>query len=164
MDYTLVRKNVKNINLRVRADGSVTVSAPKRVPKKEIDAFVASREDWIIAAKERVKHSRMPDAMHTDQEALAMLLPVAERMLALAPFLKKMPEIKLRHMTSCWGVCHPKKRYITLNKALCDKPVEAIEYVILHEYVHFINPNHGKEFHQMMAHLMPDYKERKKLL
>lgn len=164
MDYTLVRKKVKNINLRVRADGSVAVSAPKRVPKKEIDAFVASRQEWILAAQERLKAHAMPQNTHTDEACMEKFLPIAERMLPLATFLKRLPEIRVRQMTSCWGVCHPKKGYITLNKALYDKPTEAIEYVILHEFVHFIIPNHSKEFHRLMAHLMPDYKERKRLL
>lgn len=43
----LVRSRVKNVNLRVRRDGSVRVSAPSRVPLAEIERFVASKRDWI---------------------------------------------------------------------------------------------------------------------
>jgi len=52
MDYTLERKKVKNINLRVKHDGSVYVSAPKRVPVREIEAFIISRSDYIRRAAE----------------------------------------------------------------------------------------------------------------
>lgn len=38
IDYTLTRRRVRNLNLRVRADGSVAVSAPARVPLAAVDA------------------------------------------------------------------------------------------------------------------------------
>jgi len=50
MDYTLERKKVKNINLRVKHDGSVYVSAPKRVPVSEIEGFIISRSEYIRRA------------------------------------------------------------------------------------------------------------------
>ena len=50
MDYTLERKKVKNINLRVKHDGSVYVSAPKRVPVREIEGFIISRSEYIRRA------------------------------------------------------------------------------------------------------------------
>ncbi len=45
----LVRKRVKNVNLRVRGDGSVVVSAPPRVPLDEIMRFIDSKDAWIQA-------------------------------------------------------------------------------------------------------------------
>jgi len=47
--YTLTYKRVKNLNLRVRADG-IFVSAPYRTPPETADAFVLHRADWIRAA------------------------------------------------------------------------------------------------------------------
>lgn len=48
--YSLERKPVKNLNLRVRKDGSVWVSADAGVPCEEIDAFVASKAPYILKA------------------------------------------------------------------------------------------------------------------
>ena len=48
--YQLERKNVKNLNLRVRKDGSVFVSANDRVPYKEIDLFIQSKASYILKA------------------------------------------------------------------------------------------------------------------
>lgn len=53
--YYLEQKNVKNLNLRVRKDGSVYVSANESVPRKEIDAFVCSKASYIIRAVEKFK-------------------------------------------------------------------------------------------------------------
>ncbi len=74
------------------------------------------------------------------------------------------PEIKIRHMTSRWGSCRPRKNSITLNSRLIEKPISCIEYVVLHEFAHFIHPNHSKKFYDFVSSLMPDWKERKELL
>ena len=49
----LTRKRVRNVNLRVRRDGAVCVSAPARVPQSEIERFVRSKRDWIEQALAR---------------------------------------------------------------------------------------------------------------
>lgn len=51
--FNLERKPVKNLNLRVRKDGSVWVSADAGVPCEEIDAFVASKAPYILKALDR---------------------------------------------------------------------------------------------------------------
>lgn len=53
IEYEIIRKNVKNINLRVKRDSSVVVSANKLVPKAAIEAFVLKNAEKIIAASER---------------------------------------------------------------------------------------------------------------
>lgn len=74
------------------------------------------------------------------------------------------PTIKLRMMTSRWGSCIPAKHSITLNKKMIHYPIAFIEYVILHEFVHFIQPNHSKAFYRIIEHHMPDYKARIQLV
>ncbi len=46
--YDLVRKRVKNINLRIRPDGSITVSAGERVPIKRVQEFILSKAEYIL--------------------------------------------------------------------------------------------------------------------
>ncbi|MCM1187217.1 MAG: M48 family metallopeptidase [Lachnoclostridium sp.] len=74
------------------------------------------------------------------------------------------PQIKIRRMTSRWGSCQPVRGIITLNSRLIEAPRESIEYVVLHEFAHFIHPNHSKDFYAFVAKLMPDWKERKAVL
>ncbi|SDR74957.1 M48 family metallopeptidase [Parafannyhessea umbonata] len=54
IDVTVTRKRVSRVNLRVRRDGSVAVSAPARVPLAQVRAFVESREDWVRSARAQV--------------------------------------------------------------------------------------------------------------
>lgn len=55
IEYSLIRKNVKNINLRIKRDGSVVVSASPAVPKEIINEFVADNGGRILSAVEKCK-------------------------------------------------------------------------------------------------------------
>jgi predicted metal-dependent hydrolase len=73
-------------------------------------------------------------------------------------------EIKIREMKSLWGSCNVRKRKISYNFHLIEKPIEAIEYVVLHEISHIPYPNHQEKFWKFLEGYMPDWKARKKLL
>lgn len=55
----LARKRVKNINLRVRSTGEVTMSAPVWVSDAEVRSFVTSHEDWILDKIEAARAKRL---------------------------------------------------------------------------------------------------------
>lgn len=74
------------------------------------------------------------------------------------------PEIKVNYMTSKWGVCYTARNKIVLSTRLIHYPVECTEYVLLHEYCHFIEPNHSPRFWYLVESYMPDYKKWKQLL
>ena len=73
-------------------------------------------------------------------------------------------QIKIRNMKTLWGSCNIKKKTITYNYKLIEKPIEAIEYVVLHEISHIPFPHHQKEFWDYIESFMPDWKARKNLL
>ena len=55
LEYSLERKNVKNLNLHVRKDGSVYVSANATVPEDKIEEFLISKGTFIRNAQEKFK-------------------------------------------------------------------------------------------------------------
>ena len=55
ISYQLTQKPVKNLNLRIRKDGSVSVSANTLVPLSEIDAFVIAKGDYVMNAIDKFK-------------------------------------------------------------------------------------------------------------
>lgn len=166
ISYQLTYKKVKNLNMRVHPDGTVWVSAPKRVSVSEIDRFVESKANWLAAARERLQaRTTVPKDTHSNQECLALFTMISDRIYPMfAAKIGEKPELRVRWMKSRWGVCYPAKHRITLNQQLFEKPLAAIEYVVLHEYMHFLYPNHQKGFHAAMAKAMPDYQERRSLL
>ena len=68
--------------------------------------------------------------------------------------------LSIKTMSSRWGSCNPKKGYINLNLSLVKMPKRLIEYVALHEVIHFFHYCHDKNFYAMMSQKMPDWRER----
>ena len=218
--YQLERKPVKNLNLRIRSDRSIYVSANSAVPIDEIDLFVISKASYISDAIERfnemAKYKPQPkqyvsgETFYIQGRALRLQVNKAEKdsilsdgvylylsvkdpedtvrknrivnrylnkqckvvfeetMNLIYPVFKKYdvcyPELRIRNMETRWGTCLAKKGIITLNKRLLEAPRTCIEYVVMHEFCHFIHPNHSKRFYSFLTMLMPDWKERKALL
>lgn len=67
-------------------------------------------------------------------------------------------------MKSQWGNCRPKNGVLTFNVFLAFVPVKCMEYVVVHEFVHFLYPNHSKEFYKCVEKYLPDWRERKREL
>lgn len=220
INYTLERKSVKNINLRIKADQSVFVSAPKDVAAKLVDAFVIEKSAYILRAIKRFKDKKRfetldnsfvdgesvklfgrnmrlkiktasRNAVESDESYVTLFVKdsknveMKKRLLdtwlrkkcmeevtaickKVYPKVKKygieFPEIQMREMVSRWGSCSPKKGFVTFNTALVTMPVSCIEYVVTHEFTHFLYPNHSKKFYEQLATFMPDWEERKRRL
>ena len=111
--YTLTRRRVRNINLRVRADGSVAASASPRVPAAYVDAFVTARADWVRTAQARAAARREREAAEAPAlppkaEALAYMQALCRayypQFAATCPG-GAMPKIAVRDMNTRWGSC-----------------------------------------------------------
>ena len=74
------------------------------------------------------------------------------------------PNLKIRKMTTRWGVCNTKNHNVTLNYQLSKYDISCLDYVIVHELSHFIYPDHSKKFWQLVSKYYPKYKECKKML
>lgn len=210
--YTLVTKQVKNINMRISSKGEVVVSANPFVPMDKIDDFVSSKVSWIVkhqkSMQERSQKSMIDDKhivlfgnslkirkttgkynhVSYDKDTLyVQCREQADPEKVIRQFLDKLcrdvfldiatltfrslsdyhlefPDVKIRDMKSRWGSCTPTKNSITLNRKLIHYPFEFIEYVVLHEFVHFIQPNHSKAFYNIIENYMPDYKTRMEMV
>ena len=67
-------------------------------------------------------------------------------------------------MKTRWGTCNYRTKLIWINVRLAEKPPKCIEYVVLHELVHTVIPDHGERFKAMMDTYMHDWRERRRLL
>ena len=74
------------------------------------------------------------------------------------------PMIRFRAMVSRWGSCQPRRKVLTFNRRLIEMPKICIEYVVLHEFVHFLQADHSRRFYALMTMFMPDWKKRAQLL
>ncbi len=217
VEYTIVRKKVKNLKLKVKTDLTVEVVANKYVSVNYIHEFVEKNLDWLLSTKSKIEEKtlikkityidddiiyflgspykiklvlstenniqlnddiiyfNLTQAIFDNFEAKEKLLEnwyrkqaseiYSERLKIIFPLMKNYkisyPDIKLRKMKSCWGTCHYTKGFIVLNTLLIKYPLESIDYVILHELVHFIHNNHSKDFYHTLEQIMPEWKNYK---
>lgn len=220
ISYCLERKEVKNLNLRIKRDGSVYVSANDIVSVEEIDSFVYKKANYICKAVDKFNEiilnaskpkqyvsgetfvvlgrnlrlrvqnadieSISSDGVYiylnvTDTEDFEKKQRIVENFLdkqrkevfedilsvyysIFGKYGVKYPKLRIRQMDTRWGSCLVKKGIITLNKRLIEAPRNCIEYVVMHEYCHFIHPDHSKRFYNFLNIIMPDWRERKKML
>ncbi|MDC8448173.1 MAG: M48 family metallopeptidase [Nitrospira sp.] len=65
----------------------------------------------------------------------------------------------LQRMKTKWGGCNHKARHIRLNTELVKKPKDLLEYVIVHEMIHLIEPRHSERFISLLATHYPTWRE-----
>ena len=89
-----------------------------------------------------------------------------ERLDKCALLFDNIPKYKLRirKMTTRWGVNNRGNNTITLNSELIKKDVTLIDYVCIHELCHFIQANHSKLFWDEVGKRYPNYKEARRRL
>ncbi len=75
----------------------------------------------------------------------------------------KAPQIHVRPMARKWASISTAGR-LTLNSDILDIPQELGEFIIVHELVHLLAPNHGKVFKSFMQAYLPDWEEREQRL
>ena len=220
INFTVTRKNVKNINLRVNPNLEVLVSANDSVPLEFIKEFVLSKAKWIenrLDYYKKTQDIKQSEKEYVNGEAFRYLgrqyrLKVFESneekvkyyrgyihlyINNLNDFNKKelliekwyeerseiifrdsldrmynrvksydieYPHLDIRKMSTRWGSCYPENNKIILNSSLIKAPKDCIDYVVLHELVHFKYKNHTNEFYRLLDILMPDWQDKKKIL
>lgn len=161
--YKLTKSKIKNMYIYIK-DGEVTVKAPIRIKDKYIYEFVNKKAEWIYSKiKQNQKDPQLPEKI--EQEDIEKLeLTVKNSIQKYSKLLKEKPnKVKIKDIKYAWGSCSS-NRNISINKKLGNKNEKVIEYVVLHEMCHLKYMNHSKEFWNLVATYMPEYKEYKKML
>ncbi|MDP3705322.1 MAG: SprT family zinc-dependent metalloprotease [Legionellaceae bacterium] len=70
----------------------------------------------------------------------------------------------VRLMNTRWGSCHVVSKRISLNLKLIQKPLDCLEYVLVHEMVHLHEANHSHRFYALMDKFLPSWRKSKSLL
>lgn len=76
----------------------------------------------------------------------------------------KVNEWGIKSMKTRWGSCNTIRKRIWLNLNLMQKPLICLEYVLVHEMVHLLEPSHNKRFYGLMSSFMPAWQDYKRLL
>ncbi|MDM5250095.1 SprT family zinc-dependent metalloprotease [Lysinibacillus sp. G4S2] len=220
IDFFVERKDVKNVNLNIKPDMTVHVSANEKVPLNFIYDFVKSKGQWIIkhikqfeevlplkqnereyvsgesfkylgkqyrlrveqSTNETVKYFRgfiylqlqnptdfskkekMMDAWYKEKAYKVFGESLNKMLVLIEKYGVERPSLEIRMMKARWGSAQIDNKTILINTELIKAPKYCIDYVILHELVHFKYNNHSDSFYNMLFTLMPDWEKRKKIL
>lgn len=69
------------------------------------------------------------------------------------------PNLRIRKMTTRWGVCNVVTHNITLNLELMKRDISYLDYVIIHEMSHLIYGDHSQKFWALVGENLPNYKK-----
>ena len=127
-----------------------------------------------VATSIAVKHSRLllrvPKRASTEKKRAVLAEWYREQMKAVVPLLiaKWAPvigvtveRVYMQQMKTKWGSCNPRARSVRLNTELAKKPKECLEYIVLHEMTHLLEPTHNTRFTAMMDRFMPGWRLRR---
>jgi predicted metal-dependent hydrolase len=67
----------------------------------------------------------------------------------------KVARVFVRRMKTKWGSCNSRAGTVRLNTDLAKKPRECLEYIVVHEMVHLLEPTHNARFIALMERFMP---------
>jgi len=220
INYEVHRKNVKNLNINLKPNLVIHVSAHNDVPEETVHKFVKKKAPWIIKNlqyfeksltdlsgdkeyvsgetfkylgrqyrlkviqskdegvkcqrgyfiikvrnKKSTKHKEFLLKQWYQEKSNITFTDCLDNMLEkIQKYGVEKPSIRIRHMKARWGSCLEKSKIILLNSDLIVAPKFCIEYVILHELIHFKYRNHDRNFYKLQDALMPDWRKRKEIL
>ena len=207
IEINVTKKRIKNIYLRIRADGEVSVTAPIGCSDEKICSFVTEKMSWIIKNRKKVldknesdksipetvsifgteypiryvrankdsvfindedvevhvsgaadpeKVKKLVEKMYRKLtfEEISILIPKWSKRMGLYP-----DEWKICKMNSMWGNCRKEKKELHFSLNLASKPIEFIDYVVVHELAHLKEANHSEKFWRIVSQYIPDYRE-----
>jgi len=144
LELRVVRKRVKNINVRLRGK-TLSVSAPHRVPAGELD-------EMILQLARRLVRRRRADVVNSDGGAEKIARKVAAR-------FSDPPEVaEVRFVTnqrSRWGSYSRQTGIVRLNAALRQMPPWVLEAVVAHELAHTFHLDHSPAFWELVRSVCP---------
>ena len=70
----------------------------------------------------------------------------------------------VQRMKTKWGSCNHRARTIRLNTDLAKKPRGCLEYLVVHELIHLLEPTHNARFIALMDHFMPKWQSHRQVL
>lgn len=170
---TVCKKRIQHMYLRIKKeDGTVYISAPCTLSDARIRAFAAERIDWIqkyrqkytAASKQRLENRSLSRAEIEHQKRL--LKQKTEQLVRKwEPVLQvEVSGITIRQMKTRWGSCNVETHHININLALLKKPPECLEYVVVHEMTHLLEPSHNQIFWGYMTQFYPNWRRVRQYL
>lgn len=168
MDYELIRSSRRTLALEITREGRVLLRAPHQATQEQIDSFFRSRRAWLETHLERVEAHLAAHPTPDAAQAQALRAKALEVLPGRVQYYGARMGLKPVSLTitgakTRFGSCSSQGR-ISFSWLLMQYPREAVDYVVVHELAHLVHQNHGPEFYNLVASVLPDYRQRAALL
>lgn len=120
------------------------------------DAILTVRKESTVKQRESYVNEWYRELL---KEKISLYLPKWEKTTGL-----HCDSWRTKYMTTRWGTCNIEKKRLWFNLQLAKKPLECLEYVILHELAHLKEKTHNKDFVAILDSYMPNWREVKSKL
>jgi len=149
----------RRITIKIQPFKAVTVTLPLRASLGAAREFVIHKEEWIRESLEKMREIEERETQLSKNLPKIDLAAAAQLLHSRIDFLAKQHgfvynRIVIRRQKTLWGSCSAKKD-ISLNAVLAVLPQDVMDYVIIHELVHTLVRNHGKEFWHRVVSILP---------
>ncbi|MFA5155160.1 MAG: SprT family zinc-dependent metalloprotease [Patescibacteria group bacterium] len=171
LSYTLkVSRRARRLRLTVYGDGSCSVTQPRWLPRRFVEAFLRAKADWLLTRLDHFQKfptpllggaGRRSDYRQKKEAARSLVLSRLENFNRSYGF--KYGRVSIRNQATRWGSCS-RAGNLNFNYRLIDLPPEAADYIIVHELCHLAEFNHSPRFWQLVAKTVPDYDARRRSL
>lgn len=156
--------------------------APREYVSRESHYFLGKR--YLLKVVERdskplvtIKHDKLilqvKPATNTEQRQVLVQEWYREQLKALVPnYIAKwekimgveVAEFGIKKMRTKWGTCNTEAKRIWINLELAKKPLECLEYIVVHEMVHLLERSHNARFVAYMTQFLPHWRSLKEEL
>lgn len=134
----------------------VELDAPPIIELKHNRMIFQVRPGWDGEKRKELMESWYRELL---RQAVPTLLAVWEQRIGVT-----VDVVAVRRMKTKWGSCNPIAKTILLNTDLAKKPRECLEYIVVHELVHLLEPTHNERFIKLMDQHMPKWQSHRQLL
>ena len=168
-----IKSNRRSVGINIKPGGEITVRAPRLMPVSMALSFVKEKEAWIV--KTYLKQSQLSPAPAREEKSHQTLALEKRYRDAAADYIPKRvayyheftggnyQKITIRDQKTRWGSCSANGT-LSFSFRLMMAPPRVLDYVVVHELAHLVEMNHSRRFYAIIEKILPDYKERIKLL
>ncbi|MEI8361461.1 MAG: SprT family zinc-dependent metalloprotease [bacterium] len=159
-------QRAKRLSLKIEKTGKIVVTQPKKTPTHIVEKFLNENLSWIKSRLQKIK-----EAKHIEEPNLGLNSRQKHLLAAKKNITSKVIDwnkqlnfhynkITIKNQSSRWGSCSTKKN-LNFNYKLNLIDESLLDYVVIHELCHLQEMNHGPRFWNLVASIMPDYKQRR---
>lgn len=137
-----------------------------------LDVIENDRSNTVFLKHDKIELHIKPNASRNKRQAILndwyrerlkeIIPPIIEKWEKIINV--KIEEYGIKRMKTRWGTCNTKAKRIWINLELAKKPLNCLEYIIVHELIHLLEKKHNANFTALMDKFMPQWKLYKKEL